>query len=151
MVRVVALALLVAALAGCGGAKKEKVDVVYQGSAWRVILDHGGKAHAQQLVDGDWRSDDSGAVKVRILGPRPGSKQPATPQVAIEMSAKQQLAESALWVDGVELLEKGGGLSPTRGTIYGAPAAPLAKGEHTAVAYARTAAHGTAVAWTFRV
>jgi hypothetical protein len=51
----------------------------------------------------------------------------------------------------VELLEKGGGLSPTRGTIYGAPASPLAKGRHTAIAYARTATHAFAVAWSFSV
>ena len=54
-------------------------------------------------------------------------------------------------MDGQELLEKGGGLTPKRGTIYGAPAAPLRRGMHTAVAYARTATHGHAVAWTFRV
>jgi hypothetical protein len=56
-----------------------------------------------------------------------------------------------LWVDGVELLEKGGGLAPTKGTIYGAPAAPLTKGKHTAIAYARTGTHALAVAWTFSV
>jgi hypothetical protein len=56
-----------------------------------------------------------------------------------------------LWVDGAQLLAKGGGLSPTRGTIYGAPDAPLASGKHVAVAYARTDGHGTAVAWSFRV
>jgi len=46
---------------------------------------------------------------------------------------------------------KGGGLTPTKGTIYGAPVAPLARGEHLAVAYGRTDATGTAVAWMFRV
>ena len=45
---------------------------------------------------------------------------------------------------------KGGG-SPRTGTIYGAPAAPLAPGPHVAVAYGRTATAATAVAWTFRV
>jgi len=73
------------------------------------------------------------------------------PQVAAELTAPTPLVESGLWVDGVELLEKGGSLSPRRGTIYGAPATPLAKGTHTAVAYARTATQATAVAWTFRV
>ena len=64
-----------------------------------------------------------------MLGPKPGSTgNPRTPQVAAALSAGDELAESALWVDGVELLEKGGGLTPTKGTIYGAPAAPLAKG-----------------------
>ena len=56
-----------------------------------------------------------------------------------------------MWVDGKELPAKGGGLTPTRGTIYGAPGAPLARGTHVAVAYGRTAEHGTAVGWSFRV
>jgi hypothetical protein len=91
-------------------------------------------------------------VKVSVLGPKPGSSgNPSVPQVAAELTARKALAESALWVDGVELLEKGGGLTPTRGTIYGAPAAPLATGKHTAVAYGRTATHATAVAWNFSV
>jgi hypothetical protein len=46
---------------------------------------------------------------------------------------------------------KGGGLTATKGTIYGAPGAPLTKGTHVAVAYARTDEHATAVAWSFRV
>jgi hypothetical protein len=126
-------------------------QVVYQGSAWAVVIDHG-KAVAEHLVGGAWRPDTSGAVTVSILGPKPGSKgNPRIPQVAAELTAKSDLAESALWVDGVELLEKGGGLSPTRGTLYGAPATPLARGKHTAIAYGRTATHGTAVAWTFSV
>jgi hypothetical protein len=102
-------------------------------------------------LGGAWRPDRSGVVKVTVLGPKPGSKQPPITQVAAEMSAKSDLLESALWVDGTELLEKGGGLTPRRGTLYGAPAKALAPGTHTAVAYARTATHGTAVAWTFRV
>ena len=38
-----------------------------------------------------------------------------------QLSAGSPLVESGLWVDGVELLEKGGGLTATKGTIYGAP------------------------------
>jgi hypothetical protein len=126
-------------------------QVVYQGTEWAVVID-GGKASAQHLVGDVWRPAQQGTVKIAVLGPKPGSKgNAATPQVAASLSAGDDLAESALWVDGVELLEKGGGLSPTKGTIYGAPAAPLANGEHTAIAYARTATHAFAVAWTFSV
>ena len=107
---------------------------------------HGARAH---LAGGSWHPDTSGLVKVSILGPHGTAA--ATPQVAAELSAKAPLVESALWVDGVELLEKGGGLTPDRGTIYGAPNAPLAPGNHVAVAYARTAGHATAVAWAFHV
>ena len=58
----------------------------------------------------------------------------------------------ALTPDEVKRLsEKGGGLSPTHGTIYGAPSAELAPGEHVAVAYARTATAATAVTRVFVV
>jgi hypothetical protein len=85
---------------------------------------------------------------VRILGPEHTATR--QPQVAAEISARDDLAETALWVDGKELLVKGGG-TPRKGTIYGTTSAPLAPGSHVAVAYGRTATTGTAVAWTFRV
>lgn len=155
MGRLLVLLVLALILAGCGGSSKRAGPgpgtVVFEGSEWAVVLDHG-KATAQHLVDGTWVPDRSGVVKVSILGPDPGSHgNPGMLQVAAELSAPKPLAESALWVDGTELLEKGGGLSPTRGTIYGAPANALKPGEHTAVAYGRTATHATAVAWTFLV
>jgi hypothetical protein len=155
-----AFLLAVAVIAvGCGSSAAKPTEsatpgpgqVVYQGTEWAVVID-GGKATAEHLVGNGWRAAQQGTVKIDVLGPKPGSKgNPATPQVAATLSAGGDLAESALWVDGVELLEKGGGLSPTKGTIYGAPAAPLAKGRHTAIAYARTATHAFAVAWTFSV
>jgi hypothetical protein len=161
-VRRLALASLVAVLAGCGGSSKAVVQttttvatpkpgpgrVLYRSADWAVVVS-GGTARALHLSDGKWRSDASGVVKVAVLGPH--GTAPATPQVAAELSANAPLVESALWVDGTELLEKGGGLTPKRGTIYGAPSAPLSAGRHVAVAYARTADHGTAVAWSFRV
>jgi hypothetical protein len=155
------LALLLAALAfaGCGGASKETTatnaaappgpgTTLYAGGEWAVVLD-GNEATVFHRVKGAWKPDTSGAVKIRILGP--DGAVAATPQVAAELSAKKPLIESGMWVDGTELVAKGGGLRPTKGTIYGAPAVPLTKGTHVAVAYARTADHGTAVAWTFRV
>ena len=154
------LLLLVLLLAACGGGKHAATTtvasvptpgpgtVLYSNPPWAVVLD-GDKATALHLVHNTWVPDTSGKVKITVLGPK-GVARP-TPQVAAELSAKAPLVESALWVDGVELLEKGGGLTPTRGTIYGAPTAPLAKGKHVGVAYARTADHATAVAWTFHV
>ena len=160
--RRVVLLLLVALLAGCGSSSQPKTAVtttaspppkpgpgrvLYQAEGWAVVL-HGTTVRALYLTGARWQPDTSGAVKISILAPHATAA--ATPQVAAEFSATSPLVESGLWVDGTELLEKGGG-TPTRGTIYGAPAAPLAAGKHVAVAYARTAAHATAVAWTFRV
>lgn len=152
--------MLVAVLAGCGGSSSPKVatttttpkpgpgTVLYRGGAWAVVL-AGDTARALRLVGGSWRPDTSGAVKVSILGPHGTAAR--RPQVAAELSAKSPLVESGLWLDGTELLAKGGGLTPNRGTIYGAPNAPLSAGKHVAVAYGRTAAHATAVAWSFSV
>jgi len=161
-VRRIALVLFVAVLAGCGSSKHAVSttteakpvpkpgpgQVLYDAGGWAVVVS-GGAARAMHLAGGSWHADTSRAVKVSILGPHGTAA--ATPQVAAEISAKAPLVESGLWVDGVELDVKGGGLTPTKGTIYGAPAAPLGSGKHVAVAYGRTAGHGTAVAWSFRV
>jgi hypothetical protein len=125
---------------------------LYKGGDWAVVQstegDHA-SAVAFHLVDGRWHADTHGQVKLEILGPRPGSAQPSQPQVAIGLKSATPLQESALWVDGVELFEKGGG-TPTNGTIYGAPDKNLEPGVHYAVGYARNATSGSAVAWTFK-
>lgn len=157
-----AFLLVAVALAGCGGSSKQTTTVtaaaappgpgttLYAGGDWAVVLD-GDQATAFHRVGGAWRPDRSGLVKIKILGPEPNGTAAATPQVASELSAKSPLIESGMWVDGTEIPVKGGGLTSTRGTIYGAPGTPLAKGKHTVVAYARTANHASAVAWSFRV
>jgi hypothetical protein len=160
-VRALSLLLIALALAGCGGSSKNTTTTttsatappgpgttLYAGGDWAVVVD-GENATAFHRVAGNWKADKSSAVKIRILGPE--GDVAATPQVAVELSAKKPLIESGMWVDGKELVVKGGGLTATKGTIYGAPGAPLTKGTHVAVAYARTADHATAVAWSFRV
>lgn len=160
--RRLAFVLLATALAGCGGSSSQTRTVtaagappgpgttLYAGGDWAVVLD-GDQATAFHRAGGEWKPDRSGLVKIRILGPDPNGTAAATPQVASELSANRPLIESGMWVDGKEIPVKGGGLSSTRGTIYGAPGAPLAKGKHIVVAYARTANHASAVAWSFRV
>jgi hypothetical protein len=130
-----------------------KVTTLYDGGNWSVVQSvRPGAAHAVafRLVRNTWVPDQSDNVKIEILGPQPGAVAPKLPQVAIQFTASQPFVESALWVDGTELLEKGGG-SPTRGTIYGAPAGVLKPGQHVAVGYARTNLTGTATAWIFKV
>jgi hypothetical protein len=163
-VRRLVLVLLCVLAAGCGsgkgvsptttGAPQDPAaaagggQTIYHGTEWSVVV-KSGRATALHLVGGTWRPDRSGRVKVTLIGPH-ATETPVF-QVAAELVAPEPLVESALWVDGIELLEKGGGLSATRGTIYGAPIAPLRRGRHVAVAYARTATTGTAVARVFRV
>ena len=161
-VRRLPLLALVAVLAACGGsnhaggntvASGTKApppgDVLYKGASWAVALS-GTKATAYRLTGGKWAADRSGDPKLDVLGPKPGHKVAATPQVAFQVEAKTDIVDTAVWVDGVEVLGKGGGLTPRRGTIYGAPGKPLKPGGHLAVAYARDAKHANAVAWAFR-
>lgn len=165
-VRRLAPLLVVLVLAACGGSSQRAATtvattteqstppgpgkVLYAGGDWAVVVD-GSQATAFHRAGGVWRADRSGGVRIAILGPKRGAKAAPIPQVAVELSAKQPLVESGLWVDGAELQVKGGGLTPTKGTIYGAPQAPLARGPHLAVAYGRTDATAGAVAWMFRV
>ena len=176
MKRLAPLLVLALAAAACGGGLKSTavadpaaamraliatqpklagtVRTLFQGSGWAVVQSSSpGRASAVpfRLVGGRWRADQSDKVKLKILGPEPGSPgAPRQVQVAIEISAPQPFVESALWVDGVELDDKGGG-SPTEGTIYATTAHPLKPGPHVAVGYARTDTTGTAVAWVFTV
>jgi hypothetical protein len=151
-VRRLGLLVLALALAACGGSSAKKLPgaPLYAGGPWAVVVQHG-KATAYHQVGKDWTPDTTRKVKILILGPKPGSTQGSIPQLAVQISGNAPLVESGMWVDGQELTVKGGGLKPTVGTIYGAPDTPLAKGTHTAVAYGRTDAHATAIAWTFRV
>lgn len=151
------LVLLAALLAGCGSSNSPASPaaappgpgtVLYAGGDWAVVLE-GVHATAFHRIAGIWKADRSGAVQIAILGPR--GQATRRPQVAVELRAKSPLIESGMWVDGKELLVKGGGLTPRRGTIYGAPGVALAPGTHVAVAYGRTSTHGSAVAWTFTV
>jgi hypothetical protein len=162
--RLVPLLLAGVVVAGCGSGQTASTTTtaappdpaaavgggttLYQGGAWAVVV-KSDTAVALHLAGGEWQPDRSGKVKVSLLAPH-GTVAPIS-QVAAELSARTPLVESGLWIDGVELLEKGGGLTSTRGTIYGAPSSALATGKHLAVAYARTATAATAVARVFRV
>lgn len=153
-----ALLLLVVPLAACGGAKApalgfppgvkaEQRDV---GGGWSVAWGTAGSRayavalHGKAVV----RSAD---VKLRVLGPDPGSTAASLPQVAAEIRAMAPIEDSTLLVDGTPLDTKSGGPSPSYVSVYGAPAAALARGRHVAVAFARAGDAASAVAWTFTV
>jgi hypothetical protein len=129
------------------------VKTLYEGPEWGVVQAKRGTrvlAVAFHYTGGRWRPDTSHKVTIEILGPNPGSTQPVEPQVAVVIKSRAPLRETALWVDGKELLEKGGG-KPTNAQIYGAPDRRLARGLHVAVGFGHSDVHATAVAWTFRV
>jgi hypothetical protein len=159
--RLIPFAFLLALVAGCGSTKHAASPppspagllgaggkVLYAGGDWAVVT-RGDRVLAAHLENGAWHGDRSGIVKVSVLGP--GKTAAARPQVAAEVKGPSRIVEEGLWIDGVELLEKGGGVKPSAVTVYGAPDANLKPGKHVAVAYGRTQDHGTAVAWTFTV
>jgi hypothetical protein len=164
MRRIVALLPLAIVLAACGGKSSAPATtasqpspvnvlggtglVLYSSGGWAVVT-QGTRVGVAHLVGGRWIVDSKGAVKISILGPNGTAA--TIPQVAAEVKAPSAIVEDALWVDGKELLEKGGGLHPNDQTMYGAPDAALSKGTHVAIAYGRTATTGTVVRWTFRV
>jgi hypothetical protein len=131
-----------AAVVGAGS------STIYQSTAGWAVVQRGAKAVALHKVRGTWRPDRTGAVRIDILGPHGVAAR--QPQVAAQFTAKSNLVETGLWVDGVDLLVKGGG-TLMNGTIYGTTAKPLRRGRHVAVAYGRTATSAAAVAWAFRV
>jgi hypothetical protein len=163
--KLLTLPVLLVVVAGCGSSKSAPAPVttapapsplsalpgshvLYFSGGW-AVLQKGAHAVAAHRVGGRWVADRSREVTIQILGPHPGKTALRLPQVAAELTSQSALVESGLWVDGKELVVKGGG-SPTLATIYGAPAHDLRRGRHVAVAYGRSDRSGTARAWVFR-
>jgi hypothetical protein len=97
-----------------------------------------------------WRRLPTGKVNVRILGPDAGSTSSAhILQVAAELSAPTKIVQAGLWVDGHAVPGEPVG-SSKRFTIYG-PTPRLARGLHTAAAFAEAGGAARVKLWTFRV
>jgi hypothetical protein len=126
---------------------------LYNERPWAVVQ-IGRGANAKAVVfhdtDGKWIVDTSGQPAISILGPKPGSLQSPITQYAITMKAKAPILRSGIWLDG-ELLESKIGGSPKDYTLYTKPPLALNRGVHRLVGFAGTAAHGSAVTWTYRV
>lgn len=145
--------LAMKALARTDPALRGEVRTLFQSATWAVVESQRKKSAAAvafRLAGGKWVADRSGKVKLQVLGPQAGSTTTAKPHVELKFLTPAASVESALWIDGNELVERAGG-TPTSGTIVGSPLHPLAPGEHVAVGYARTRVHGAAVAWVFSV
>ena len=92
-----------------------------------------------------------GGVTLRPLGPEPRGTGAPVPQVAVEVEAPEAILDTSLLLDGAPLDTKGGGLTPQKISIYGAPAArsrPAGTSSSPTRAPARLPA---ATAWTFTV
>jgi hypothetical protein len=155
-------------LAGCGGSKQvDPADAVRAAAgnafpagvsvrtrdvgsgSWVAWATAGAKAYAAVVRDGE--VVHGGGVTLRPLGPAPGGRGAPIPQVAVEVEAPRAILDTSLLLDGAPLDTKGGGLTPQKISIYGAPAGALAAGRHVVVAYARAGEAAAATAWTFTV
>jgi hypothetical protein len=128
--------------------------VASTGSGWAVAgYLRSGKATARvlRLAAGRWRvAPRATTVRVRPLGPHPGSTLPAgKQQIAAAFSALVEIREAGLWLDGNAIVAQTAGTA-NRYTAYGATPA-LRPGLHSVVAFAEAGGSATAVAWTFRV
>jgi hypothetical protein len=102
-------------------------------------------------VGGRWLAEISTVVQIRPLGPDAGETVGRIPQVAAELKAPKPIVDTSLLVDGTPLQTESGGPSSNYISIFGAPADPLAAGQHVAVAYARVGNDAAARAWSFTV
>jgi hypothetical protein len=148
--RAVPLLLLVVVLAGCGGGSDTTAgfDSHDLGGGWEVLWKPDGSRALVQR-DGDEVARDG--IALRVLGPDRGETTGKIPQIAAEISATAAIADYTLLLDGTPLDVKGGGVSPRRITVYGAPASSLSSGRHVVVAAARAGDSAAATAWTFSV
>jgi hypothetical protein len=126
----------VAALAGPRRAAGKKEPF----AAFAVALQRYGNQYRASLVS---------PVRIRPLGPDPGSTHGPVSQVAAEFSAPTPLVQAGLWVDGKAIPAEPRG-SPRRFTAFGSTGT-LKPGRHSVVAFAEAGGSAKATAWTFRV
>jgi hypothetical protein len=106
-------------------------------------------AAAFQRYGNQYKASLVSPVRIRPLGPDPGSTHGPIGQVAAEFRAPTPLVQAGLWVDGKAIPAEPRG-TPRRFTAFGSTG-KLKPGWHTVVAFAEAGGSGKATAWTFRV
>jgi hypothetical protein len=107
-------------------------------------------AAALRLENGLWRLELASPIEIQPLRPKPGETVARRTQLAAEVGAGTPIVEAGLWLDGLAFPSRGGGQTPSRLTMFG-ETSTLAKGRHSVVAFASTAANASARSWAFRV
>jgi hypothetical protein len=106
-------------------------------------------AAALRLENGLWRIELDAPLQVLPLRPKPGETVQRRTQLAAEVKAGTPILEAGLWLDGLAFPTRGGGPTSNALTMFG-ETARLSPGAHTVIAFASTAAHAAARAWSFR-
>jgi hypothetical protein len=106
-------------------------------------------AAALRLENGLWRVELDAPLQLVPLRPNPGEVVQRRTQLAAEVKAGMPILEAGIWLDGLAFPTRGGGPTSSALTMFG-EAAALSRGPHTVIAFASTAAHAAARAWSFR-
>jgi hypothetical protein len=106
-------------------------------------------AAALRVENGLWRVELGSPIQIEPLRPKPGERVSRRTQLAAEVEAGTPIVEAGLWLDGVAFPSRGGGQTPSQLTMFG-ETSMLARGWHSVVAFASTAANASARSWTFR-
>jgi hypothetical protein len=106
-------------------------------------------AAALRLENGVWRVELGAPLQVEALRPKPGETVVRRTLLAAEVKAGTPILEAGLWLDGRAFPSRGGGPTQNALTMFG-EADRLQRGAHSVVAFASTAAHAAALAWSFR-
>ena len=115
-----------------------------------IVSRTGSYAAALRRVGGTWRVELGGPVRVRALGPDPGTRQRQVRQIAAAVTGATGKGYALLWLDGLTLPAKTARLG-TSLTIYANLPSRVLRGRHAVVAFASEGNQASALAWTFVV
>lgn len=101
---------------------------------------------------GEWRLELRDVVRISPTGPRPGSSQKLVVQLAAELTARERLGPTGLWLDSSALdIRAGASADGRRATVFANLTQATPPGRHVVTAFATAGTSAAAVAWTFRV
>ncbi len=137
------------ALAPAGSRQVLRADIDSRTSVFAFVGTRS-VAFVLHYARGRWSELPHGRVRIRELGPNAGATyRTRVVQIAAEFSAPTRIVQAGLWVDGKAVPGRPHG-SPMRFTAFGATPR-LARGGHTAAAFAEAGGAARAVVWSFRV
>jgi hypothetical protein len=108
-------------------------------------------AAAMRLAAGNWKLELGGPIRIRPLGPRPGSRERRVRQVAAAIDNASEGGEALLYLDGQAAPDaKVYRFRDQLSVVSNLPTA-VPKGRHSVVVFAGSPSTATARGWTFVV
>lgn len=115
-----------------------------------------GRRNGKRVVDAvplrlegtSWRLELGGPVKIRPIGPLPGTHEPVVAQIAAAVTGPGGTGTAVMYLDGHTENPKVAGTS-SNSTLYANFDPPLDPGRHTVVVFANDGRDAGATAWDF--